>query len=137
MEFLEVTSMPSKEEIFEGVKEALVDALAVDDEDVTPEATLVGDLGAESIDILDIIYRLEKTFGIKIDQSELIPSDLINSPEFKQDDGKLTPEGVTELRKRLPYANLDAFEKNPLVQNIATVLTVNDMCYLIESKLAG
>ncbi len=129
--------MPSKEEIFEGVKEALVDALAVDDEDVTPDATLVGDLGAESIDILDIIYRLEKTFGIKIDQAELIPSDLINSPEFKQDDGKLTPEGVAELRKRLPHANLDAFEKNPMVQNIATVLTVNDMCYLIESKLQG
>jgi acyl carrier protein len=129
--------MPSKEEIFDGVKEALVDALAVDDEDVTPDATLVGDLGAESIDILDIIYRLEKNFGIKIDQAELIPSDLINSPEFKQDDGKLTAEGVAELRKRLPYANLDAFAKNPLIQNIATVLTVNDMCYLIESKLAN
>ena len=129
--------MPSKEEIFAGVKEALVDALAVDDEDVTPDATLVGDLGAESIDILDIIYRLEKNFGIKIDQAELIPSDLINSPEFKQDDGKLTAEGVAELRKRLPYANLDAFAKNPLIQNIATVLTVNDMCYLIESKLAN
>ena len=127
--------MPSKEEIFNGVKEALVDALAVDDEDVTSDATLVGDLGAESIDILDIIYRLEKNFGIKIDQAELIPSDLINSPEFKQDDGKLTPAGVAELRKRLPYANLDAFEKNPMVQNIATVLTVADMCYLIESKL--
>jgi Acyl carrier protein len=127
--------MPSKEEIFEGVKEALIDALAVDDDDVTPDATLVGDLGAESIDILDIIYRLEKTFGIKIDQSELVPADLVNSPEFKQEDGKLTPEGVAELRKRLPYANLDAFEKNPLVQNIMTVLTVNDMCYLIESKL--
>ena len=129
--------MPSKEEIFNGVKEALVDALAVDDEDVTPDATLVGDLGAESIDLLDIIYRLEKNFGIKIDQAELIPSDLINSPEFKQDDGKLTVEGVAELRKRLPYANLDAFAKNPLIQNIATVLTVNDMCYLIETKLAN
>jgi len=129
--------MPSKEEIFAGVKEALVDALAVDDGDVTPDATLVGDLGAESIDILDIIYRLEKNFGIKIEQAELIPSDLVNSPEFKQDDGKLTAEGVAELRKRLPYANLDAFAKNPLIQNIATVLTVNDMCYLIESKLAN
>jgi len=127
--------MPSKEEIFTGVKEALVDALAVDDEDVTPDATLVGDLGAESIDILDIIYRLEKNFGIKIEQAELIPSDLVNSPEFKQDEGKLNAEGVAELRKRLPYANLDAFVKNPLIQNIATVLTVNDMCYLIESKL--
>ena len=127
--------MPSKEEIFQCVKEVLVDALGVDDEEVTPEATLVGDLGAESIDFLDIFHRLEKKFGIKIDQAELIPSDLVNSPEFKQEDGKLTVAGVAELRKRLPYANLEAFAKNPLVQNIATVLTVNDMCYLIESKL--
>jgi acyl carrier protein len=128
--------MTSKEEIYNGVKEALVDALAVDDENVTPDATLVGDLGAESIDLLDIVYRLEKTFGIKIDQGELIPSDLINSPQFQQD-GKLTADGIVELRKRLPNANLDSFEKNPMVQNLATILTVSDMCYLIETKLGG
>ena len=128
--------MTSKEEIYNGVKEALVDALAVDDENVTPDATLVGDLGAESIDLLDIVYRLEKTFGIKIDQGELIPSDLINSPQFQQD-GKLTTDGIVELRKRLPNANLDSFEKNPMVQNLATILTVSDMCYLIETKLGG
>ncbi|MCL2348497.1 MAG: acyl carrier protein [Planctomycetaceae bacterium] len=128
--------MPSKEEIYNGVKEALVDALAVDDESVTPDATLVGDLGAESIDLLDIVYRLEKTFGIKIDQGELIPSDLVNSPQFQQD-GKLTADGIAELRKRLPNANLDSFEKNPMVQNLATILTVSDMCYLIETKLGG
>jgi len=128
--------MPSKEEIFQGVKDALVEALAVDEDDVTPDATLVGDLGAESIDILDIIYRMEKTFGIKIDQAEFVPSDILNSPEFKQGD-KLTEAGIAELRKRLPYANLDTFVKNPVVSNIITVLTVNDMCYLIESKLAA
>ena len=128
--------MPSKEEIYNGVKEALVEALAVDDESVTPDATLVGDLGAESIDLLDIVYRLEKTFGIKIDQGELIPSDLVNSPQFQQD-GKLTADGIAELRKRLPNANLDSFEKNPMVQNLATILTVSDMCYLIETKLGG
>jgi len=79
---------------------------------------------------------LEKTFGIKIDQGELIPSDLINSPQFQQD-GKLTADGIVELRKRLPNANLDSFEKNPMVQNLATILTVSDMCYLIETKLGG
>ncbi|MDR1385564.1 MAG: acyl carrier protein [Planctomycetaceae bacterium] len=125
-----------KEEIFQGVKEALVVALAVDDDAVTPDATLMGDLGAESIDILDIIYRMEKTFGIKIDQAEFIPSDLLNSPEFKQGD-KLTDAGIGELRKRLPYANLDTFVKNPVVSNIITVLTVNDLCYLIETKIAS
>jgi acyl carrier protein len=128
--------MPSKEEIFQGVKDALVEALAVDDDAITLDATLVGDLGAESIDILDIIYRMEKTFGIKIDQAEFIPSDLLNLPEFKQGD-KLTEAGIGELRKRLPYANLDTFVKNPVVSNIITVLTVNDLCYLIETKIAG
>ena len=126
--------MPTKEEIFDGVKETLVEALVVDDESVVPEATLLGDLGAESIDLLDIVYRLEKTFDIKIEQAELIPTDLLNSSQYVVD-GKLTPDGLQELRKRMPNANLDAFEKNPMIQNLATVLTVDDICHLVESKL--
>ena len=56
--------MPSKQEVYEKIRSALVDALGVDDDEVAPEATLVGDLGAESIDFLDIVFRLEKAFGI-------------------------------------------------------------------------
>ena len=58
--------MQTYDEIFEKVQATLVDALGVDDEDVTQEATLQGDLGAESIDFLDIVFRLERNFGIKI-----------------------------------------------------------------------
>jgi len=65
--------MPTKDEVFEKIQVALVDALGVDEEDVTPEATLVGDLGAESIDFLDIVFRLEKAFDIKIPRGELFP----------------------------------------------------------------
>ena len=65
--------MPTKEEIFDKIQTALVDALGVDDEDVTPEATLVGDLGAESIDFLDIVFRLEKAFDIKIPPGRTLP----------------------------------------------------------------
>ena len=50
----------SREQILEKVREVLVDALGVDEDEVTPEATLMGDLGAESIDFLDIVFRLEK-----------------------------------------------------------------------------
>lgn len=128
--------MSSKEEVFTGVKEALIEALAVDDEEVTPEATLVGDLGAESIDLLDIVYRLEKTFNIKIERGELVPDDVVNDQEGKYVvEGRLTPEGLSEIKKRMPYADLESFEKNPMVQNLTTILTVNDMCYLVESKL--
>ena len=55
--------MPTNEEIFEKVQSTLVDALGVDEDDVTPDATLFKDLGAESIDLLDIVFRLDVTSG--------------------------------------------------------------------------
>lgn len=127
--------MPSKEEIFEGVREALVEALAVDEDDVTMEATLVGDLGAESIDILDIVYRLEKTFDIKIDRGELVPEDIMSNEEYVVD-GKLTSAGLELLKKQMPQANLTEFEKNPMVASITTIITVQDLCYIVEKKLS-
>ena len=51
----------SRDEIFQKVQEVLVDALGVDDDEISAEATLMGDLGAESIDFLDIVFRLEKS----------------------------------------------------------------------------
>ncbi len=128
--------MPTKDEIFAGVRDALVEALAVDEDEVTENATLVDDLGAESIDLLDIVYRLEKTFSIKIDRGELIPEDLLTNAQFVVD-GKLTADGLAELKKRMPGKNLGDFEKNPMVQNISTILTVQDMCNLVENKLAN
>jgi acyl carrier protein len=130
--------MPSKEEVFEGVKNALVEALAVDEDEVTPSATLVGDLGAESIDLLDIVFRLEKTFEIKIDRGELVPDDIVNDTQEKYvKDGKLTTLGLAEIKKRMPHADLSAFETNPMVQNLTTVLTVQDMCYIVEQKTSN
>ena len=63
----------TSEEVFAKVQTALIDALGVDDDEVTPGATLVGDLGAESIDFLDIVFRLEKAFGISIPREDLSP----------------------------------------------------------------
>ena len=129
--------MPSKEEVFKGVQEALVGALAVDEDEVTPEATLVGDLGAESIDLLDIVFRLEKNFSIKIERGELVPEDIVNDQtgEYVNKDGKLTERGLAEIKKRMPYADFDAFEKNPAVSSLPTIITVRDMCHIVEVKL--
>ena len=91
---------------FQKIQAALVDALGVDEEDVKPEATLVGDLGAESIDFLDIVFRLEKAFDIKIPRGELFPEDILTDAKYVQD-GKVTEDGLAELRKRMPFANLD------------------------------
>jgi acyl carrier protein len=127
--------MPTKEEIFGKVQNALVEALGVDEEEVTPEATLVGDLGAESIDFLDIVFRLEKAFDIKIPRGELFPEDILTNSAYVQD-GRMTDAGLAELRKRMPFANLDEFAANPNVQDFANLLTVSDMCRFVESKVS-
>ena len=125
---------PTSEEVFEKVRTALVDALGVDDEEVTREATMVGDLGAESIDFLDIVFRLEKAFSIEIPRTELFPEDVLTSAEYVQD-GKVTEAGVAILKERMPFADLTKFEANPVVQDFGNLLTVNDLCRYIESKV--
>ncbi len=103
--------MATSEEIFEKVREALIDALGVDEDEVTPEATLVGDLGAESIDFLDIVFRLEKAFGISIPREELSPDDILTNSSYVQN-GVVTAEGMAKLKTRMPWADLSKFEKN-------------------------
>ena len=128
--------MATKEEIFSKVQEALVDALGVEDDEVTPEATLQDDLGAESIDFLDIVFRLEKSFDIKIERGELFPEDILTSTEYVED-GKLNEVGIVQLKQRMPFADLTKFEADPMVQNLGKLLTVNDMCSFVSHKLAG
>ena len=128
--------MPTKEEVLEKVSEALVEALGVDDDEVTPDATMVGDLGAESIDFLDIVFRLEKAFDIEIPRSELFPEDVLTNAEYVQD-GKVTEAGVAELKKRMPFADLSKFEENPVVQEFGNLLTVSDLCRYVESKVGA
>ena len=121
--------------IFEKVKEALIDALGVDDDEVTEEATMVGDLGAESIDFLDIVFKLEKAFDISIPREELFPDDILTNAEYVAD-GKLTDEGLAKLKERMPFADLSKFEGDPQVQNFGNLLTVKDLCKYVATKTA-
>jgi acyl carrier protein len=125
----------SRDDIFEKVREVLVDALGVDDNEVTTDATLMGDLGAESIDFLDIVFRLEKAFGMKVPREELFPVEsLLNNPQLVSN-GKLTPEGLTELRERVPHTDLTEFEKNPDINKLADLFTVNAIVNYVDSRL--
>ena len=126
----------TSDEIFTKVRSTLVDALGVDDDEVTLESRLEADLGAESIDFLDIVFRLEKAFEIEIPRSELFPEDILTNAEYVQD-GKVTPEGVEELKKRMPFADLSKFEANPVVQDFGNLLTVNDLCRYVETKVGA
>jgi acyl carrier protein len=124
-----------KEQVFAQVREVLVDALGVDEDEVTGEATLMGDLGAESIDFLDIVFRLEKQFGIKIPREELFPAEtLMSNPELVNN-GKLTPKGLAELKEKMPHTDLSIFQNDPDINKLADLFTVNSIVKYIEGKL--
>jgi acyl carrier protein len=132
--------MPSRDEIFEKVKETLVDALGLDDDEVTATSRLKADLGAESIDFLDIVFRLEKNFGIKIPRNELFPESLFTADSGFAENGRVTDKGLEELRTRLPHADketLDALAKDPRVENVEDLFTVNMVVNFLTSKLAA
>jgi len=121
-------------EVFEIVTETLVEALALDDDEVTPAATLTGDLGAESIDFLDIVFRLEKSFDIKIPRGELFPDNIVNNPDFVQD-GSLTEAGMAELKARMPHADFTDFEQNPDINNMGELFTVQTIVNYVMTKV--
>jgi len=122
----------SRDEIYKKVQEVLVDALGVDEEDVQPTATLRGDLGAESIDFLDIAFRLEKAFGIKIPRGEMFPEDVFTNQAYVQN-GRITPEGMAELKKRMPHMDFSELDKDPDINKMQ--FTVNTVVNYIENKL--
>ena len=133
----------SRDEIYKKVQGVMVDALGVDEDEVTPQAKLSADLGAESIDYLDIVFRLEKAFTtdptkpFKIPRGELFPEDLQtmqNDPKFVSD-GKITADGMAELKKRMPYTDFTEFEKDPQVEKAQDLLTVDTVTNYIAAKL--
>ena len=129
--------MQTQDEIYQKVSATLVEALNVDEEDIKPTATLQGDLGAESIDFLDIVFRLEREFGIKIPRGELFPESIFQGdPEFVQN-GRVTEKGLNELRQRMPFADLSKFEQDPQVSNISDLFTVEMITRYIQGKLTS
>jgi acyl carrier protein len=126
----------SRDEIFKKVRETLVDALAVEPEEVTEDATLTGDLGAESIDFLDIVFRLEKSFNIKIPRGELFPEDVLNNPDYVSN-GKLTATGLQQIKKAMPHADFSKFEADPDVNKMPDLFTVKTLVNYIQTKLAA
>lgn len=126
--------MPSENQIYEKVKACLVEALGVDDDEVSLEASITADLGGESIDFLDIVFRLEKAFGIKIPRGELFPEKILTNESYVKD-GKLTSDGVRELKQKMPHADLTEFEQNPLVKDLANLFTVQMIVNYVVNKL--
>ena len=127
--------MSTSNEIYSKVTQVLVDSLNVDEDDVTPTATLQGDLGAESIDFLDILFRLEREFGIRIPRGELFPESVFQGdPDFVRD-GLVTEIGMGELRSRMPYADLSVFDQDRRLTAVHDLFTVGLVVQYIAWKL--
>ena len=122
------------EEIYAKVKDVLIDALGVDDDEIKPDAVIKDDLGAESIDFLDIMFRLEKAFGIKIPKGELMPENVATDPNYVQND-RLTPAGVAMLKDKMPHSDFTTFEADPTVDNMSKLFTVEAITNYVEGKL--
>ena len=127
--------MHDKNEIIKQVKTIISQALKADVEKVDLKSSLIKDLGAESIDFLDIVFRLEKTFKIKIPKGELFPEKLLTDARFVKD-GRITTVGLDELKTRIPNGDWESFSKNPLVANLGEVFTVGMIVDYLTEKLA-
>ncbi|MFL5340404.1 MAG: acyl carrier protein [Gemmataceae bacterium] len=126
-----------KDEIYRKVSNTLVEALNVDESEVKPGSTLQGDLGAESIDFLDIVFRLEREFGIKIPRGELFPESIFQGDPDLVQNGQVTAKGMEELRSKMPFADLTQFEKNPDLNHMSDLFTVDLITRYVERKLAA
>ena len=126
----------SREDITAKIQETLADALGVDEDEVVEDATLMGDLGAESIDFLDIVFRLEKAFDIKVPREELFPGDnILNNSDFVNN-GKITAEGLKTLKEQLPHVDFSEFEKDPDLNKISDLFTVKSIIDYVQAKVA-
>ena len=134
---------PSRDEVSNRVSNVLEEALGVDQDEITPQATLINDLGAESIDFLDISFQLEKTFEadcsadtpFKIEQGELFPENLLNDAELVEN-GRITDEGMALLKEKMPHVDFSEFESDRSVGKIPELFTVKTLVDFCERKLA-
>jgi acyl carrier protein len=121
------------------VKEAVVEALALDDDEVTPESTLMDDLGAESIDLLDILFRIEKSTGVKIEASDLgdYMQGGIPDEEFSDDNETITEKGAQHLKTVMPQVDPGELAGSLKAEEVITLFTVENLAQMVKSRGDG
>ncbi len=128
--------MMTEQDIFERLKPLLVEVLGVEPEKIRPESVLVADLGAESIDLLDLSFRIEETFNVTIESNELEREAGKRLPGgVYEKDGQLTAEALAEIRKALPELDGGKLVPGLKKMDLPSLLTVEFFVKLIERKL--
>ena len=127
------------QEIYSHVKDAIVEALGVEPEEVEEKSSLFDDLGAESLDLLDIVFRIEKALGIKIPRGGL-QQDVLASEGVKEEDvvveGALTAMGAEKLREKMPEIDPSKLIEGFRIDDIPTLFTVRTFVVIAKRELA-
>jgi acyl carrier protein len=120
------------DKVYPTVAATVADALGCDEDEVTPQASLIEDLNAESIDFLDIVFRLERAFKIKIPRGKIVENARGNltETEFEQK-GIVTEAGFTQLRAYLSEVPAERFKNPTKVKDIPRLFTVETFCKLV------
>jgi acyl carrier protein len=121
------------EAIYPQFKAIIADALVVDEEEIELDKRLIGDLGAESIDFLDMRFQIEKEFKVVIKQGEIEQKarQLLGDEKFEAESGFLTPRGLEVLKQILSDVPSEYFKDEMKVSDIPSLLTVRTFCRLI------
>jgi acyl carrier protein len=129
----------TNEEIREAVYASVAEALGVEEDEVTPDATLMEELGAESIDLLDILFRVERSIGVKIQAADLseyvqggIPDD-----EFGDENEIITPRGLAQLKKVMPQLDTDALAGELQADQVMGHFTVDNLVTLVAQRASA
>ncbi|HEX7328174.1 MAG TPA: phosphopantetheine-binding protein [Casimicrobiaceae bacterium] len=118
--------------VFPKVAETMADALGCDVGDIKPDVSLIEGLDAESIDFLDMVFRLERAFKIKIPRGKIVENARGDLPDadFEQG-GIVTEKGMAQLRSYLSEVPAERF-KNPMkVADIPRLFTPTTFCKLV------
>ncbi len=118
--------------VFPKVAQIVADALGCDLEDVKPKASLIGDLDAESIDFLDLVFRLEKGFGVKIPRGKIIEDARGPLPESEfESKGIVTEAGMSRLREFLAEVPADRFKTPMKAGDVTRLFTTETFCKVV------
>jgi len=119
------------------VTEAVVEALALDDDEATLDATLMDDLGAESIDLLDVLFRIQKATGVKIEASHLgdhiqggIPDD-----EFSDENDIITAKGAAHLHRVMPQVDPAEIEGTLPAEEVMSLFTIQNLVDMVKTRV--
>jgi acyl carrier protein len=118
--------------VYPQVAKIIADALGCEPEEVTPDASLIDDLGAESIDFLDLVFRLERGFKIKIPRGKIVEDARGDLPEsdFEQK-GIVTPAGEARLKDFLSEVPRDRFRSPLKAADIPRLFTPVTFCKVV------